>query len=84
MTWGDLQVITWPSGQPILTVQSAVEQVQHEVAMLILDIKTSDDVSRVSSSPLNGPLLLHHVLSRNAERSRACQGETPHIGCPTC
>jgi hypothetical protein len=48
-TWTDLQDLAWPSGDHLLTVAEAVAQVQQSVELLIVDVKTSDDVDRVSA-----------------------------------
>lgn len=48
MTWADLQAITWPSGESLLTVAEAVRHVQDAADLLIIDVKTSADVNRVS------------------------------------
>lgn len=48
-TWAELQDRTWPSGDPLLTVAEAVAQVQQFVDLLIVDVKASDDINRVSA-----------------------------------
>lgn len=47
-TWAELQDRAWPSGDHLLTVADAAAQVQQFVDLLIVDVKASDEINRVS------------------------------------
>ena len=46
-SWSDLQSLSWPSGAPLLTVSQALGLTAHLVQLLIIDLKTTEDVGRV-------------------------------------
>ena len=46
-SWSDLQSLSWPSGAPLLTVSQALGLTAHLVQLIIIDLKTTDDVGRV-------------------------------------
>lgn len=46
-TWAELQGLKWPSGEVLMTLAEAVAHVKPLAELVIIDIKPSDDVSRV-------------------------------------
>lgn len=48
-SWAALQQLVWPTGEPLMTVAEALAQVQQAVRLVIVDVKASADVSRVSA-----------------------------------
>jgi hypothetical protein len=61
-SWEQLQALAWPTGEQLLTVSEAVAQVQDLVQLLIIDVKTSADVSRVSVEMLAEPVCKAAVM----------------------
>lgn len=46
-TWAELQGLSWPSGEVLMTLAEAVAHVKPLAELVIIDLKPSDDVSRV-------------------------------------